>query len=582
VKKGNTPSAYGAKPWLTSYEPHVPAHIDYPHVTLSTVLEETARAHPDQPAMIFKGNHISYWAFNQAVDRFAAALQQLGVRKGDRVAVHSPNCPQFPIAYYAILRIGGIVVPCNPIYTAREMRHQLSDSGAEIIVTLSATYPVIKQVRAQTSLRHIIVARIKTYLPPLLKLLFTLLLERKTGHRADISNDADTDWFTDLLDSAPIKPRPVEIDWQDTAVLMYTGGTTGVSKGAQLTHQNILANAYQINVWVNAQAGERTLASLPLFHSYGMTMCMNASVLAGATMILVPDPRDTGDVLKNIDRHRPAYYPGVPAMYVAINNHPQVNRYDLSSIKACCSGAAPLPAEVQQRFQEITGGRLVEGYGLSEASPVTHGNPAYGKCYIGTIGVPWPDTEAKIVDADAGEEEVDVGQVGELCVRGPQVMAGYWRMPAETTNVLRVHAEGGAPWLHTGDLARMSKNGYFQIVDRKKDMILGAGGYNIYPREIEEVLYEHPQVREVAAVGIPVEDKGEQVKIYVVLKEGETATEEELIAFCKENLAPYKVPRFVEFRDELPKTLVGKVLRRALLEEEHDRETGPNRSSGPA
>jgi long-chain acyl-CoA synthetase len=341
-------------------------------------------------------------------------------------------------------------------------------------------------------------------------------------------------------------------------------------------------NAHQTNVWVNAQTGDRTLASLPLFHSYGMTMCMNANVLGGATMLLVPDPRDTKDILKTIDRHRPAYYPGVPAMYVAINNHPQVTRYDLSSIKACCSGAAPLPVEVQQRFQEITGGRLVEGYGLSEASPVTHGNPTHGECRIGTIGVPWPDTDVKIVDPDTGEREADIGEVGELCIRGPQVMKGYWHMPTETANVLRVHPEGGDPWLHTGDLARMDQDGYFHIVDRKKDMILGAGGYNIYPREIEEVLYEHPKVVEAAAVGIPIEDKGERVKIYVVLKEGETATKEEFITFCKENLAPYKVPKFVEFRHELPKTLVGKVLRRALLEEELDRKTGPDGASGPA
>jgi long-chain acyl-CoA synthetase len=570
-----------AKPWLTSYESHVPAHLDYPSITLPAALEKTMRAYPDQPAMIYKGNHISYQAFNAAVDRCAAALQQLGVRKGDRVAIHLPNCPQFPITYYATLRIGGIVVPCNPIYTARELRHQLNDSGTEIAVTLSAMYPAIKQIRAQTSLRHVIVARIKTYLPPLLKVLFTLLLERKTGHRVDISTDADTDWFTDLLDRAPARPQPVETTWDDTAVLMYTGGTTGVSKGAQLTHKNILVNAYQTNVWVDAQAGDRTLTSLPLFHSYGMTMCMNTSVLGGGTMILVPDPRDTDDILKNIDRHHPAYYPGVPAMYVAINNHPQVPKYDLSSIKTCCSGAAPLPMEVQQRFQEITGGRLVEGYGLSEASPVTHGNPAYGECRIGTIGVPWPDTEVKIVDADTGEREVDIGEVGELCIRGPQVMKGYWRMPTETTNVLRVHPEGGDPWLHTGDLARMDQDGYFQIVDRKKDMILGAGGYNIYPREIEEVLYEHPKVMEAAAVGIPIEGKGERVKIYVVLKEGETATSEEFVAFCKENLAPYKVPKLVEFRHELPKTLVGKVLRRALLEEELDRKTGPDAPSSP-
>jgi long-chain acyl-CoA synthetase len=305
-----------------------------------------------------------------------------------------------------------------------------------------------------------------------------------------------------------------------------------------------------------------------------MTLCMNTSVLGAGTMILIPDPRDMDDILKTIDKHHPTFYPGVPAMYVAINNHPEVSKYDLNSIKFCCSGAAPLPVEVQQRFQEITGGRLVEGYGLSEASPVTHGNPAYGECRIGTIGVPWPDTEVKIVDVETGEKVLGVGEVGELCVRGPQIMKGYWNMPAETANTLRVHPEGGDPWLHTGDLARMDEDGYFQIVDRKKDMILGAGGYNIYPREVEDVLYEHPKVLEAAAAGIPIPGKGERVKIYVVLKEGETATEEEILAFCRENLAPYKVPRFVEFRDELPKTLVGKILRRALVEEELQKQAG--------
>ena len=557
------------KPWLNFYEPHVPAHIDYPQTVMPAVLEETARKYPSLTALIFKDAKISFREYNDAVDRFAAALQGIGVKKGDRVAVHLPNCPQFPIAYYGVLRAGGIVVPCNPIYTVREMRHQLSDSGAEVIVTLSAMYPIIRQIRSETDLRHVIVAKIKTYFPPFLRLLFSLLVEKKKGHKVSISGDANTDWFQDVLASAPSKPQPVEVSQDDTAVLMYTGGTTGVSKGAQLTHRNILVNAYQCKLWLNIQeAQEVSMTALPLYHSYAMTTCMNLATIAAGAQLLVPDPRDLEDVLKSIAKHKPTLYPGVPAMYVAINNYPDLGKYDVSSIKACISGAAGLPVEVQQRFQELTGARLVEGYGLSEASPVTHANPIFGDNRVGTIGVPWPDTEVKIVDSDTGERELGAGEVGELCVRGPQVMKGYWQMPTETANALRIHREGGNPWLHTGDIAVMDEDGYFQIVDRKKDMILGAGGYNIYPREVEEVLYEHPKVLEATAVGIPVPDKGERVKVYVVLKEGVTASEEEIIAFCKENLAPYKIPRYVEFREELPKSMVGKILRRVLLEEE--------------
>ena len=560
------------KPWLTSYEPHVPEHVDYPEISMPAALEATARKYPDLTALIFKDTKIAFRDYNAAVDRLAAALQGLGVKKGDRVAIHLPNCPQFPISYYAVLRIGGIVVPCNPIYTPREVRHQLRDSGAEVILTLSAMYPVVKQVRAETDLRHVIVAKIKTYFPPFLRLLFTLLLEKKSGHKVDISGDADTSWFQDILAGAPAKPQSVEVSWDDVAVLMYTGGTTGVSKGAQLTHKNILANAEQCRVWLNAeQAQEVTITALPLYHSYAMTTCMNMGTLAAGALLLIPDPRDLEDVLKSITKHRPTLYPGVPAMYVAINNYPDLDKHDVSSIKACISGAAGLPMEVQQRFQRLTGARLVEGYGLSEASPVTHANPIFGDNRVGTIGVPWPDTEVKIMDADTGERELGGGEEGELCVRGPQVMRGYWQMPTETANTLRSHDDGGGPWLHTGDIARMDQDGYFQIVDRKKDMILGAGGYNIYPREVEDVLYEHPKVVEAAAVGIPVPDKGERVKAYVVLQEGESATEEEIIAFCRENLAPYKVPKFVEFRDDLPKSMVGKILRRVLLEEEKKR-----------
>ena len=564
------------KPWLEFYEPHVPEHIDYPQTVMPAVLEETARKYPDLTALIFKDTKIPFREYNEAVDRFAAALQKLGVKKGDRVAVHLPNCPQFPIAYYAVLRIGGIVVPCNPIYTAREMKHQVSDSGAEVIVTLSSTYPIIKQIRADTNLRHVVVAKIKTYFPTFLKLLFTLLMEKKGGHRVDISGDANTYWFHDLLASAPPKPTPVEVGMEDTAVFMYTGGTTGVSKGAQLTHKNILANAYQCKVWMNAQEaqGDISVTALPLYHSYAMTTCMNFDTIVGAAMLLIPDPRDLEDVLKSITKHKPTFYPGVPAMYVAINNYPDLGKYDVSSLVACISGAAGLPVEVQQKFQKLTGARLVEGYGLSEASPVTHANPIFGDNRVGTIGVPWPDTEVKIMDTETGEKELGIGEAGELCIRGPQVMRGYWNMPTETANTLRDHGDGGAPWLHTGDVSVMDEDGYFKIVDRKKDMILGAGGYNIYPREVEEVLYEHPKVLEAAAAGVPVPGKGERVKIYVVLKEGETATEEEFIAFCKENLAPYKVPKFVEFRDELPKTMVGKILRRVLVEEEKKKQAG--------
>jgi len=553
------------KPWLNFYEQGVPATIDYPDTNMSEVLADTARKHPDHTATLFKGARLTYGELNELVDKFAAGLQQLGVKKGDRVAVHLPNCPQFPISYYAILRAGGIVVPCNPTYVAREMEHQLSDSGAEVIVTLSAFYPLVKQIRDKTKLRHVVVAQIKTYLPGLLRFLFTLAKEKKEGHAVDISGDANTYWFQDVLASAPAKPTPVDLDGDDTAVLVYTGGTTGVSKGAELTHKNILVNAVQCKHWLKTpEATEVILTTLPLFHSYGMTTCMNTSVYSANSMILVPNPRDLKDVLETINKYHPTIYPGVPAMYVAINNDPGVlaGKYNVKSIRACVSGAAGLPVEVQKTFEEITGGKLVEGYGLSEATPVTHANPIFGENRVGTIGVPWPDTDAVIMDLETSEKALPPGEIGELCIRGPQVMKGYWNMPGETSETLK----GG--WLHTGDIAKMDEDGYFQIVDRKKDMILGAGGFNIYPREIEDVLYEHPKVKEVAAAGIPVAEKGERVKVYIVLKEGETATEEEIIQFCRENMAPYKVPKFVEFRTELPKTMVGKILRRVLVEED--------------
>ncbi|MGD2148126.1 MAG: long-chain fatty acid--CoA ligase [Anaerolineae bacterium] len=564
------------KPWLSHYEEGVPADLEIPSYPVTQNLIDAAKKFPSDTALIFGnvveplGNALmdAKMCYRELLDltyRFAAALQQFGVKKGDRVAVHLPNCPQFVIAYYATLMVGGVVVPCNPQYVPRELEHQLVDSGTETIVTLSLTYPIVKQIRDQTPLKQVIVANIKEYFPGLLKFLFTVATEKKEGHFQDLSGEQNTYWFPDVLAGAPAMPEEVDTDEEDTAVLMYTGGTTGVPKAAQLTQRNVQANAMQVAAWIpGLEHGQETiLTSLPLFHSYGMTTCMNLGILTAASMILIANPRVMVHILKSINRHHPTLYPGVPAMYVGINNFPELEKYDISSIRGCISGAAPLPVEVQQKFQQLTGGRLVEGYGLSEATPVTHGNPIFGENRIGTIGLPFPGTDARIVDSESGERELAPGEVGELVVRGPQVMKGYWHMPTETSNALR------KGWLHTGDLARMDQDGYFQIVDRKKDMILGAGGYNIYPREVEEVLYEYPQVKEAAVVGVPVSvEKGERVKAFIVPKEGETPTEEDIIAFCRENLAPYKVPRYVEFRDELPKTMVGKILRRVLLEEE--------------
>ena len=550
------------KPWLKFYDKGVPATIKYPDKPLHWALEEAARKYPDNTATIFMGAKLTYRELNDLANRFAAALADLGVKKGDRVSIHLPNCPQFVIAYYGTLKAGAVVVPTNPLYVEREIEHQLNDSGAETIVTLTKFYPVVRRVKERTKLKNIIVTNIKEYFPSLLKLLFTLFKEKKEGHRPPIPKELGTYFFQDLMAKYPPTPPEVEVGPEDLALLQYTGGTTGVPKGAMLTHKNMLANAIQVRHWlVDAREGEEVFLSvLPFFHVYGMTVSMNMPIYIGAAMVLLPQFK-VKDVLEAINKYKPTLFPGVATMYVAINTYPEVSKYDISSIRACIAGAMPLPYEVWTKFEEITGGKLVEGYGLTEASPVTHCNPIYGlrkPC----IGLPFPDTEAKIVDLETGEKELPIGEIGELAVRGPQVMKGYWNMPEETKMVLKPDG-----WLLTGDIAKMDEDGYFYIVDRKKDMIL-SGGYNIYPREIEEVLYAHPKVKEVAAVGVPDEYKGEVPKVFIVLKEGETATEEEIIAYCKENLAKYKIPKYVEFRKELPKTMVGKILRRVLAEEE--------------
>ncbi|MDL1898053.1 long-chain fatty acid--CoA ligase [Anaerolineae bacterium CFX7] len=559
--------------WQKNYEKGVPTTLTYPQTPLYGLLDNAAAEYPDRAAVIFGAvahklpgqplldAALSYRALREAVNRFANALAQMGVKKGDRVAIYLPNSPQFAIAYYGALKAGAVIAPVNPIYTPRELEFILQDSGAETIVALSQFYPKLQEVRAKTKLKRAIVANIKEYFPSLLKTLFTLAMEKKEGHRVEIA--AGDLWFQDVLKSAGTVPPKVDVQSNDDAVLLYTGGTTGLPKAAQLTHHNLLANVVQLRAWIPwaKEGNEGFLTALPLFHSYAMTTCLNMGMLLAGTLILIPNPRDLEHLLKAIDRHKPSFFPGVPTLYTAIINNPNVTKYNLKSIRACLSGAAGLPLEVAKKFGEITGGRLVEGYGLSETSPVVTANPLFGENRIGTIGVPIPDTDVKLFDVETGDKEVAVGEAGELCVKGPQVMKGYWNKPEETAKTIR---DG---WLHTGDVAVMDADGYFRIVDRLKEMII-SGGYNIYPREIEEVLYQHPAVFEAAAIGVPDAYRGESAKAFVVLKPGQKATAEELIAFCKQNLAPYKVPRAIEFRDTLPKTMIGKILRRELVAEE--------------
>jgi len=563
------------KPWLKHYDEGVPATIDYPEIPLDRFLADAAAKHPNHTATIFGAMlgsrlmdaSLTYRQLDDAVNRFAAGLQQMGVQKGDRVAIMLPNCPQFIIAAYGTWRIGSIMVCCNPLYVAREVEHLVDDSGTETFVVMSSLYERVKSIRADTGLKRVIVTNIKEYFPGLLKLLFTLAKEKKEGHRVDISGDADTYWFQDVLKSAPARPAPVGIEPEEVATLIYTGGTTGVPKGAQLTHRNLVSNAVTLKVWSKSKEAEDVmLAVMPYFHVYGLTAGMNTAIANGLTIVQVPNPRDMVHVLKSIETHRVTYYPGVPTMFVGFNNFPGRDQYDLSSLRFAVSAAAPLPPEVQQQFEAITGGKMVEAYGLTETSPAATMDPI-DRPRAHSIGVPLPDTDVKIVDADSGAREMDVGESGEIIIKGPQVMKGYWNMPTETANAIRAGPDGQPGWFYSGDIGYMDEDGYFHITDRKKDIII-AGGYNIYPADVEAVLFEHPAVREAAVIGVPHERRGETVKAFVVLKEGETATAEEIIEFCRERLAAYKMPRIVEFRDDLPKSLVGKVLRRELREEE--------------
>ena len=556
-------------PWIQHYEPGVPDHLTIPDRPLTWLLDFASHRYSNQSALLYYGTRITYAQFSNLANRFAVGLRRLGIQKGDRIAIALPNIPQFPIAFYGALRAGAVVVPTNPLYTERELQHQLADSGAKVIVMLDMYYPRLQAIRKETAVEQVIVTSPADFLPPLLQRLYPFsqrgnkpirsLLTRKSLHE-----DSGLRLMQGMLRSnskggVELFNLPMTAKGEDLAVLQYTGGTTGLAKGAMLTHRNLLANAMQTRYWMpQAHDGaESALCVAPFFHAYGLTAAMNVSILAGAMMILLPRFK-AKNVLEAIYRYRPSLFPGIPTMYVAIMNEAGKRTDYLKSVKYCISGASPLPAKVQTDFETLTGGKLVEGYGLSEAAPVTHCNPLTDESRPGSIGLPLPGVEAAILN-EAGEQ-VLTGQTGELVVKGPNVMRGYWNRPDDTQAIF---SNG---WLRTGDIAKMDEDGYFYIVERIKDMII-TGGFNVYPRELEEVLYNHPAVAEVAVVGLPDAYRGEAVSAFVVLKAGFEPTEKtknDIIAFCKERLTSYKIPRRIEFRDSLPRSSVGKILRREL------------------
>ena len=570
-------SLYEQKPWLEKYEPGVPQAIEYNGQLAHEMLDASAQKYANQVATRFLLAYLplgitvqakqSYATLKDSVDRFAFALRKIGLQQGDRIAIMLPNLPQQVIAFFGALKAGCVVVNTNPTYTPRELGHLLEDSGAAAIVILSGFYEQVAQVKDNTDVKHVIV----TDVPEPLGFPFNKLVEKQVrsgGMMTDVPEGPGIWRFGDLIKTSAAQPPSINVTPDDVVLFQYTGGTTGLPKAAMLTHRNVMSNVQQIEAWYRdlEYGGERVLGAIPFFHVYGMTVAMLFSLYSGAELIITPDPRKIDLVLDILQREKVTMYPGVPTMYTAIINHPKVGESDLRSIKACLSGGMSLPAEIQRRFEEITGGKLAEGYGLTETSPLACANPINGMRKEGSIGLPVPSTEASIVGLQPNEdgkyETVAPGEEGELIIRGPQVMKGYWKRPEETADAI---SEEG--WFHTGDIARMDEDGFFYIVDRKKDLII-ASGYNVVPREVEEVLYMHEKVQEVAVAGVPDAIRGETVKAYIVLKTGQTSTQDEIEAFCRENLAPYKVPRLVEFLDELPKSQVGKILRRVLVEEE--------------
>ena len=552
-------SSQAARPmWLKYYDPEVPPNLTYPRVPIYCLLDETAARCPAKSCANFFGKRLTYQRIKDLADRFAVGIRDLGVQKGDRVVMLMPNSPQFLIAYYGLLKAGAVIVPLNPLSTERELEFHFSDSGAETAITVPLFAKKVASLRGtlRAPLKRIICSRIADFLP------FPLDLVQGLQERKLMSGlDGQLVNFQALTKQAPPAgwhPEPVQPD--EMAVMIYSGGTTGVAKGIMLSHYNLVANAHQVVAWGNLTDEQRILAVLPLFHGFGMSVTMNAPVLAGGEIILMPRFK-AKDVVKTIQKYKPDFFIGVPTMFVAFSNLPDIQRYDLSSLKGIFVGAAPLTRAIKDDFECKTGGRMIEGYGLTESVTAIMANPYHGMHKVGSIGIPFPDVEVKIVSLDDGRD-LPPGELGEIVLKSPTVMLGYYKNPEETRKTI---AEGG--WLYTGDIGYMDEDGYFYITDRKKELII-VGGFNVFPREIDELIYQHPKAKEGITVGIPDECKGERIKVYIVLKEGETATPEEFIAYFNERLTPYKCPSEVEFRTELPKSMIGKILRRALREEE--------------
>ena len=557
------------RPWLERYDQDVRRSLEpYPEKTLLDYLKALAAEHGDKPALLFKGATVSYARLEAESDAFGAALAAMGVRKGDRVALVLPNCPQFLVAEFGVWKAGGIVVALNPTYSERELEQALDSTRASLAVVLTPFYERVKRVQGRTGVRHVIPTSIKDYLPAPLRLLFTLLKEKKEGHR--ITPQSGDPWMWAMLRSHRGQRPSVVVSPDDRAVILSSGGTTGTPKGVVGLHRHYVAAGLQLYEWTKSAKQpwvDNIMLPLPLFHVYANIGVQPMAFVGPNPVSLVPNPRDIDDLLATIKRVKPAFFNGVPTLYAAILNHPDVRagKVDLSSIKLCFSGASALMAETKKRFEAATGARIVEGYSLTEGMMACCVNPVQGTGKIGSIGIPLPDVQVRIVDADTGTMPVPAGEVGEMILRAPQYMAEYWNNPLETAEALRTH--DGETWLHTGDLAYMDEDGYFFIVDRKKDLIK-TSGFQVWPREIEEVISALPSVLEVGVAGVPDAMKGEVAKAWVVLKPGTTATEDEVRAYCRERLAPYKVPGRVEFRTELPKTMVGKILRRALAASE--------------
>ncbi|HEY8600497.1 MAG TPA: long-chain fatty acid--CoA ligase [Thermomicrobiales bacterium] len=556
-----------ARPWIEQYEPGAPAHLHYPEQTLPELFADAVANYADRPAIAYFGGTISYRELDRLAAQFANRLIAFGLQKGDRVLVILPNVPQFLIAHFGILRAGGINAAISPLLVEREIEQLTRDAGAKIVIVLDSFYAKVADLLATGVVERIIVASPDEFLPLYQRLFYPLKAEGKKPEIPD-TPQRGLYRFRRLLSGASAIPPRVTISPDDVATFQYTGGTTGLPKAAMLTHRNLIANAVQIKGWVpSLRAGEEVLLSImPFFHAYGTTLCLHLAILMGAKQVILPR-FNVQEVLAAIRKHSPTVFPGVPMMYVAIcaavRDDP-TKAEGLSSIRYCVSGAASLPVEVREEFERLTGAHLAEGYGLSEASPVTHINPLDGRTRSGKIGLPVADVEIRLADPSTGDPLPDGGRVGvpgELLIRGPQIMKGYWQRPEESAEVLR---DG---WLHTGDIATMDEDGYFAIVDRKKDVII-TGGENIYPREVEEVLYGHPKIQEAVVLGVAHEVAGQVVKAYIVPRAGETLTRRDVLTYCGERLAKYKVPRQIEFRESLPKTLTGKVLRRVLLEEE--------------